>query len=457
MNLPSRLLRAARVGLFSAVVLALAASAPANDSLTWRKEKASVDADILTWDTVRVLERIAEATGWQVYLEPGARIKVSTKFKDRAPDKALDLLLGNLSRALLPGTNGGASRLLVFRNRQNDATQLIKAPGKQVKPIPNELIVTMKPGANLEDLAKKLGAKVKGRSAGMNAGRLEFDDADAANAARDALRDHEEVASVDVNYPVGEQPQVEGSANAALNLKLQPIKDGQGVIVGLIDSAVQRQGGSLDGFLMPTISVAGESQPPVDRPSHGTSMWETLLGGVSQANESGQGSRVRVLPVDVYGNSPTTSTFEVATGIYEAMRAGATVINLSLGSEGDTPFLYQVIREGRQAGRIFIASAGNTPVTTPTYPAAYSEVIAVTAGDSRGNLASYANRGSFVDMMAPGTTTITFNGQTWRVSGTSPAAAYVSGLIAGTADRSGRSPEQAAAAVQRSSQRVAPR
>src|SRR5688572_5946698 len=149
MNLHDRVVKAATLVLFCGAAAALVAPAGANDSLTWRKDKSSVDADILTWDTVRVLERIAEATGWQIYLEPGARQKVSTKFKDRAPDKALDLLLGNLSRALLPGTNGGSPRLLVFRTREKDATQLIKAPGKQAKAIANELIVTMKPGANL--------------------------------------------------------------------------------------------------------------------------------------------------------------------------------------------------------------------------------------------------------------------------------------------------------------------
>ena len=47
---------------------------------------------------------------------------MSTKFKDRTPDRALDLLLGNLGRVLLPGTNGGLLRLLVFRNSEKAAT-----------------------------------------------------------------------------------------------------------------------------------------------------------------------------------------------------------------------------------------------------------------------------------------------------------------------------------------------
>ena len=74
------------------------------------------------------------------------------------------------------------------------------------------------------------------------------------------------------------------------------------------------------------------------------------------------------------------------------------------------------------------------PVTTPYYPAAYPEVTAVTAGDRRGQIASYANRGDFVDVVAPGSSIINFNGQTWFVSGTSAATAFVTGMAAGMAD-----------------------
>jgi hypothetical protein len=429
---------------------ALLAGAPSTEYLTWRQEKNSIDADITSWDLIKTLEHISEATGWQIYYEPGAKHAVSTKFKDRPAERALDLLLGDLGRVLLPGTNGGPSRLLVFRTNEKVATQLVRRERKP-KPIPDELIVTMKAGKSVDDLAKKLGAKVVGKSKGLNSGRLKFENEDAANAAKDALRSNEDVASTDPNFPVADAPVPEGTGSpAAPNLKLQPVKEGEALIIGLIDTAVQRQGGSFDGFLLPSISVAGESTLSPDRPSHGTSMFETLLRGISVFDEGNSASRVRILPVDVYGSNPSTTTYEVAEGIYRAMQQGAQIINLSLGSEGDTPYLYQVIRSGTESGRIFIGSAGNVPVTTPMFPAAYPEVIAVTAGDAPGRLAPYANRGSFVDVMAPGTSVVSYNGQAWRVNGTSPAAAYISGAIAGTADTRGGTLAQAAAAVQRS-------
>jgi hypothetical protein len=422
-------------------------AARAADTIQWRKEKNSVDADISTWSLIQTLEAVAEATGWQIYLEPGTRHDVSTKFKGRTPDRALDLMLGNLGRALLPGTNGGPSRLLVFRNNQKDATQLIRGTKKGAKPIPDELIVRMKDGKDPDELAKKLGAKVLGKSDKLNAGRLKFDSEEAAAAARESLKENEDVASVDPNFPIVADPNFQGASGSALaDLKLLPLKEGDPVIIGLIDTAVQKIGNNYDAFLLPGISVAGDTSLPSDTPTHGTSMFETIMKSVDAFSPDGSSTPVKVLPVDVYGNNGITTTFEVAEGISRALEAGAQVINLSLGSEGQTAFLENVIQQGIDAGRTFVASAGNQPVATPTYPAAYSGVTAVTAGDSPYTIAPYANFGDFVDAMAPGSAVIGYADQNWRVNGTSPAAAYFSGAVA-VGIAGGQTPAQAAAAA----------
>ena len=108
-------------------------------------------------------------------------------------------------------------------------------------------------------------------------------------------------------------------------------------------------------------------------------------------------------------------------------------VEYSLGSDGNSPFLQKVIQSAHKDGVIFLAAAGNEPTTGPVYPAAYPEVVAVTAGDRKGEIASYANRGSFVDVAAPGTSIVYYNDQAYLVSGTSAATAYVSGLTAGVA------------------------
>jgi hypothetical protein len=370
-----------------------------------------------------------------VFVEPGASHVVSTKFKDLAPGEALPLLLGKLNFALIPGTNSPA-RLLVFTTGASQATQLVPGAGSgATNRIVNELVVRLKPGADIQALAAELEAKVKGKIPGLNAYRLEFANEAAANAARELLASHKDVLEVHNNFSI-DQPLFPKNLNAdgvpgppRLQLKPPP-SDGQ-VIVGLIDTAVQPLGNGLDAFILDQVSVAGPAQLDPDSPSHGTSMAETVLRSL-QVMTKGSTS-VQILPVDVYGINPSSSTFDLANGIIQAVNGGARIINMSLGSHADSPFLREVIAEVSRNNIPIFAAAGNEPVTTAFYPAAYPEVTAVTAVE-RGEIAPYAGRGSYVSVGAPGTSVVYFKGQPYYVVGTSAAAAFTSGIAAGYLD-----------------------
>ena len=116
----------------------------------------------------------------------------------------------------------------------------------------------------------------------------------------------------------------------------------------------------------------------------------------------------------------------------------ANVVNLSLGGETDSPFLRSLIEEASARGVLFFAAAGNTPVTTPLYPAADPGVVSVTAGDVEGGFAPYANRGAWVDVMAPGMNVVSYLDRSWYGAGTSFATSWVSGWAAGYMANSGR-------------------
>jgi hypothetical protein len=134
--------------------------------------------------------------------------------------------------------------------------------------------------------------------------------------------------------------------------------------------------------------------------------------------------------VDVYPSGESTTTYEVLEGAVAAINSGANVINLSLGGTGDSSTLQSLINEGTQKGVLFVAASGNTPGTALTYPAAYPGVLAITASDPNGQLASYANDGPFVLAMEPGTAIVYLNGQPWQVEGTSTATAFATAAIA---------------------------
>jgi hypothetical protein len=245
------------------------------------------------------------------------------------------------------------------------------------------------------------------------------------------------------------RPEISDSLNFSSNSgpELKPREKGEctSPIVGLIDTAIQPTGSSMDEFLLPTLAVAGQVQVPADQPTHATSMFGTMMRGLSVKDSQ---TSVKVLPVDVYGPNATTTTFDVANGIVQAINKGATVINLSLGSGGDSDFLRGIIRRGSEQGVLFLAAAGNEPSTAPTYPAAYPNVMAVTAGGRDGKIAPYANRGDFIDISAPGSAMFPYNGQNWMVMGTSAATAYASGVAASMWDCNKMTPSQVATAMQ---------
>ncbi len=425
-------------------LMALTSQTEAADYIRWDRERQRVDASVQKWDTMQVLRRVATATRWQVYVEPGIKQILPTRFRNLSEGDALQRLLGDLNFAHLPPSNG-VPRLFVFRTKREDATLPVRGlEGAQARIIEDELILKLKPGESIDEVAKRLGATVTGRLDDKNAYRLKFKDADQARAARESLLKDSSVASVDYNYSILQPESADGLNAPAPRFSLQPKApaDGKEVIIGLIDSAVQPKEGKFANFLLEPISVASGSQAASETPTHGTAMTETILNGLASVLEKNSATTVKILPVDVYGDSATTSTFDVAIGIYKAVNAGAKIINLSMGSEGESSLLHEVVQSSHDQGVIFFAAAGNEPVTTPVHPAAWPETTAVTALDRSGAVASYANRGDFVKAGGPGTVLISFNDQTYVISGTSASTAYVSGVAAALAETTGKPPIQ---------------
>src|ERR1051325_7447247 len=151
----------------------------------------------------KVMAKLGTATGWKVYIDPGAQRTVSAQFTNRTSGEALRMLLGGLNFALVP-QEGGPSKLLVFQNSAKDATEFVeptKAKAVSKDRIPNELVVSLSRNSkrDIESLARSLGAKIVGRNDKLRSYRLQFDSEDAANNARNQLASAPDVR-VDDNY-----------------------------------------------------------------------------------------------------------------------------------------------------------------------------------------------------------------------------------------------------------------
>ena len=428
--------------LLAAVLLVLGLALPAAgaNALVWNRDADQMTADLRGVTLWPLLEDVAHKTGWNIFVEPGTDNSVSTKFKNLPTGEALKRVIGDLNFAFVPQTNGPTC-LYIFRTTMAKATQSV-AVSKPATHVPKELIVKLKPGTDIDALAKQVGAKVIGRNDKLGIYRLQFSDDAAAAGALGELQPNPDVQEVDYNYyfdpPPAVSPLPAGANVPSLpSLTLDPNTPDapHQVLVGLIDTPIQPQllPSSVSAFVEPQISVAGDDGPPSSTPTHATGMAQTIYEAMAQSMPPSANSTTsaQILPVDVYGADPTTTSWNVALGIQAAVDKGANVLNLSLGSSGDSTVLDSVIAQAEAGGVLIFAAAGNQPVNAPTYPAAIPGVNAVTAVQ-QGQIASYADFGSFVDMALPGTSIIFAGTQAYMVEGTSVSTAIATGIASGT-------------------------
>src|SRR3990170_1022194 len=206
---------------------------------------------------------------------------------------------------------------------------------------------------------------------------------------------------------------------------------GNGVMIAVIDTAIEAAHPELMGTIAGIFDAGADGPSPAD--PHGTEIAGIL---VAHAALTGVAPAAKVLSVRAFRGgkrSPAQSTsLQLLKGINWAFASGAKIMNMSFTGPRD-PLLERIIKEAAGKGVIFIAAAGNNgPKGAPVYPAAYPEVIAVTATDEKDKLYVKANRGDYISIAAPGVDIIApaLKGRYELSSGTSMAAAHVSGVVA---------------------------
>jgi hypothetical protein len=200
--------------------------------------------------------------------------------------------------------------------------------------------------------------------------------------------------------------------------------DGSGVLVGILDSGIEAHSQFDDVYIVHIDLAGGGVAGP--GATHGTAVASIISGseGIAPAAEL---FVVRVLDDEGLGNS-----FHVAEGIVQAVDLGVDVLNMSLGVYQDTQLLREAVRYAADHHVIMVAAAGNDGYTRMPYPAAYSEVLSVTAVDGVGRQALFPNQSDKIDFAAPGVGVLTAKEDegTMLFSGTSAAAPFVSGTLA---------------------------
>ncbi len=156
-------------------------------------------------------------------------------------------------------------------------------------------------------------------------------------------------------------------------------------------------------------------------------------------------------------NEVNATTREIWLSLVWAAKTGAQVMNLSFAGLAD-PEIERAVAAAYRKGIILVAAAGNAgPSSPPLYPAAYPEVIAVTASDGRRGIYSAANRGKYISVSARGVDVLAAHVKnTYGMeSGTSFAAAEVSGIVASILEkRPNAGPDEIRSALQKTAAAV---
>ncbi|MFC7534845.1 S8 family serine peptidase [Actinoplanes sp. GCM10030250] len=352
-------------------------------------------------------------------------------------------------------------------------------PSASAQPV--RLIVGLKAGADAAiDLTSLralglAGADARGRQlsrgllAEVGAKSLEIPKS-RASAAISALRRDPDVAYVQVDpkakaydYAPNDPIFTAGNQPELAQIKVPTAWDttrGGSVKVAVVDTGVSAVG-DLAGRVLPGYDFANNDFDPADDGDfpHGTVV--ASLIAASQDNGTGIAgvcAECEILPVKALGSDGSGWYSDIAEGIIYAAREGAKIINLSLGSPEPSPILQDAVAYAAGRGALVVVAAGNEGNTAKQYPAAYGDVLAVGATDTRSGgtaRASFSSYGSWVDVAAPGITAgmrnngaYCWDGNTatcwdsyygeYEVQGTSFAAPLVAGVAALVASKNPR-------------------
>lgn len=231
---------------------------------------------------------------------------------------------------------------------------------------------------------------------------------------------------------------------ARLGLGDPRFPSGRGVRVAVVDSGVAAGNVHLRDAVDPGRDFAGASDGTVDTYGHGTA----LAGQVAAREVKGSGlvgvaPAARILPVRVFEGTDDEvvqpDADRTAAGIdWAARQPDVKVILVAQSTPRDVPSLRRAVAAATRRGVLVVASAGNAaddlPAAAPVYPAAYDEVLSVTAVDADGRASDAVQHGDHVDLAAPGTDVLTtFLDADDCLLAEQPSSSYAAGYVAGIA------------------------
>ncbi len=185
-----------------------------------------------------------------------------------------------------------------------------------------------------------------------------------------------------------------------------PLGRGNAIKVGVIDTGIDITHPDLAAVYKGGHDFANRDDIPEDQQGHGTHVAGTIAAIDNDFGVVGVAPNVELYALKVFGASGGARTADVILAVDWAIANGLKVINLSLGSEERSALEEAAFQRAYDAGVIAIAASGNSYETRPPgfvdFPAGYSTVLAVGAIDESSRIAGFSQRGSDLELVAPG-------------------------------------------------------
>jgi hypothetical protein len=207
---------------------------------------------------------------------------------------------------------------------------------------------------------------------------------------------------------------------------------GKGVTVYVVDTGVNVSHSDFNGRLRTGFTTVNDGKGWDDCNGHGTHVAGTIGGSTF-----GVAKEVNIVPVRVLNCTGSGYISDIISGLNWIMSnhvGGPAVINMSLGG-GYSQILNDTVNTVIRAGFTVVAAAGNSSTDACTFsPASTPAALTVASVGKDDIFASYSNRGSCVDVAAPGTSIVSaYVGSSTAsstLSGTSMAAPHVAAAAA---------------------------
>ena len=211
------------------------------------------------------------------------------------------------------------------------------------------------------------------------------------------------------------------------------VTTGKGVTVAILDSGVMANHEDLPNVTRIEVFYKNASLGLDDAIGHGTH----VAGIINAAMGNGKGGAgiapgVKLLSLRITNDKGSSTDAKLICGLQAAVKAGAQIVNISLGGPAYSAVFQKAINEATEAGVTVVAAMGNDGTNCLNYPAGYDNVIGVVSVDRTNNRASGSSYGTWGDVAAPGADiwSTYYNGSYWPKSGTSMASPVVAGVAA---------------------------